>query len=237
MKVIEPRKVEDVVIELFDDYNETLEEFSNNYNKELLEFAETISKCHRNFQLFNSIRNPSDRVIQAGGFVYLSFDNTYTSMKLLMLGYLTPSGNMLRQSLESACMAVLLATDCEIAIAGKKGKKQKIKFYEEFLDDKKHTQSHKAVSYVDNNQEILGVYDKSISSFIKGKQFYNQYSHPSKMSMASRLTPANNISWLMGGGYDIEKKPIYDIEVEARVNYAGILPTFIQEVFDRAKHA
>ena len=89
MKVIESRKVEDVVIELFDDYSETLEEFSNNYNKELLEFAETICKCHRNFQLFNSIRNPSDRVIQAGGFVYLSFDNTYTSMKLLMLGYLT----------------------------------------------------------------------------------------------------------------------------------------------------
>ena len=210
---------------------------TSDYHEELLEFSEIISKCHKNYQLFNNIKNSTDRIIQVGGFAYLSFDNAYTSMKLLMIGYLTPSGNMLRQSLESACMAVLLATDCEIEIAAKKGKNRKIKFYEDFANDEKHTQSYKAVSYVDNNQEILGVNGKSISSFIKGKQFYNQYSHPSKMSMASRLTRANNISWLMGGGYDIGKKSIYDIEVETRVNYAEVLPTFIQEVFDRAKHA
>ncbi len=131
-------------------------------------------------------------------------------------------------------MAILLATDCEIEIDRKK---QKSKFYEDFVNDKEHTKSSRSVSYVDNNQQILGVNDQSISSVVKGKQFYNQYSHPSKMSIASRLTPANNISWLMGGGYDKEKKSIYDREFEARVNYVGILPTLILEVFDRAKHA
>ncbi len=234
MKVIEPRKVEDVVNELFDDYRQTLEDFAKNYNQEILEFSETISKCHRNYQLFSNAKNPSNRIIQVGGFVYLSIDNAYTSMKLLMLGYLTPSGNMLRQSLESTCMAILLATDCEIEIDRKK---QKSQFYEDFVNDKKHTKSYRAVSYVDNNQQILGVNDQSISSVVKGKQFYNQYSHPSKMSIASRLTSANNISWLMGGGYDKKKKSIYDRKFEARVNYVGILPTLILEVFDRAKHA
>lgn len=234
MKVIDARKVQDLVIELFDDYKETLDDFTESHNEELVEFSEIISECHKKYQLFNNINNPSDRVIQVGAFVYLSFDNAYTSMKLLMLGYLTPSGNMLRQSFESVCMAVLLATDCEIEIAKKKGK---IKFYEDFVNDRKHAQSHRAVSYVNDNQEILRVNDKSMSSLIKGKRFYNEYSHPTKMSMASRLTPENNKTWMIGGGYDTGKKPIYDIEIETRVNYCGMLPTFIQEVFDRAKHA
>ena len=138
-------------------------------------------------------------MIEVSGFAYVTLDNVYTSMKLLLLGYLTPSGNMLRQSLEAACMCILLATDAPLKV---RGKRDEIHFYEEYRYHKRFTRSHRAVELVKNNTDALEVNSEAIAQFVSGKQFYNEYSHPSKLTVASRLTGDDEDSWLIGGHFD-----------------------------------
>ena len=126
---VDPRRPSEIVNELHDDYKATIESFGSRYTAKVLAFAEHISNCHQKYHRFVAEESPTERMVEVRGFAYLTLDNTYTSMKLLMLGYLTPSGNMLRQSLEAACMCILLATDTSIAIGGKKGE---IRFFEEY---------------------------------------------------------------------------------------------------------
>ena len=229
---VDPRRPNEIVNELLDDYKATIESFGSRYTEKVLAFAEHISNCHQNYQRFEAERSPTERMIEVRGFAYLTLDNTYTSIKLLMLGYLTPSGNMLRQSLEAACMCILLATDTSIVIGGKKGE---IRFFEEYRRRKPFTRSHRAVEHVKRNTDALDINSEAIARFVTGKQFYDKYSHPSKMSMASRLTGQDGDSWLIGGHFDETRMQIYDKEFSERVNFAEILPSFIETIFSRAK--
>lgn len=86
-----------------------------------------------------------------------------------------------------------------------------------------------------NNTDALDVNSEAIVRFVTGKQFYNKYSHPSKMTVASRLTGQDGDSWLIGGHFDEARMPIYDKEFNARVNFAEILPSFIETIYSRTK--
>lgn len=227
---VDPRFPNEIVNDLHEDYQATIESFGGHYTEKLLAFAEHISNCHQKYHRFLAERSPTERMIEVRGFAYLTLDNTYTSMKLLMLGYLTPSGNMLRQSLEAACMCILLATDTSIEIRGRE-----IRFYEEYCRNKSFTKSHRSVAIVQDNSEALVVNSEAIARFVTGKQFYNQYSHPSKMTIASRLTGQDGDTWLIGGHFDETRMQIYDKEFSERVNFAEILPSFIETIYNRAK--
>jgi len=233
VKTIDPKNLEDIRNELLVDYKDTLADFSENHQEQLSQFASVMVDCHRVFQLFTNIEEPTARQAEVRAFAYSALDNIYTSMKLLMLGYIAPSGNMLRQSLESTCMTVLLATDRKIEIGVKRGKSKKIDFWRDYSKEQKHTMSFRSISHVRTNSKILEVDDRAILTFVKQKEFYNNYSHPSRMSIGSRLS-AEGRSWLIGGDYDVGKKSIYNHEADTRINYAKTLPTFLHVVLDRA---
>ena len=227
---VDPRKPNEIVNELYDDYKTTIDSFGRAYPEKALGFAEHISECHQKFHRFEAEKSPTERMVEVRGFAYLTLDNVYTSMKLLMLGFLTPSGNMLRQSLEAACMCILFATDTSIDV----GRKKEIRFYEEYCRNKPFTRSHRAVALVKSNCDALDVNSEAIARFVTGREFYNQYSHPSEISMASRFTGQDGDSWLIGGHFDDARVQIYDKEFSERIKFAEILPSFIETIYIRA---
>jgi hypothetical protein len=109
MNSIDPRKVEELVSEIHDSYEDTIKVFSTTHASDILEFCKIVSKCHKKLQLFNDGKTNSDRYRVVGRYVYMAIDNVYLSAKMLSLGYFAQSGNAMRQSLESVCMAILLS--------------------------------------------------------------------------------------------------------------------------------
>ena len=234
MGTIDPKDVHDLVRELHDDYANTVEAFSNNHSRSLLEFTESIAKCYQKYELFNADKELSQRAVEVGGYVFLAIDNVYVSVKLLVLGYIAPSGNSMRQSLESVCMAILLSHDANINIGGAKTPNM-VDFFGLYCTGDKKSLSHRSLRYVDINKEALGVRAEAIGAFFVGKDHYNECSHPNRYTLASRMVGADGGSFVIGGEYDDDKKSAYEKELRDRLRYISIIPAFVDEVHARAK--
>ena len=235
MNTIDPKKVQDLVNELHDDYAKTVNTFSANHSQSLVQFTELVSKYYKKFELFNNEEKLSQRVIDVGGYVFLAIDSVYVSVKLLVLGYIAPSGNSMRQSLESVCMAILLSQNGKINIGTIK-KPQEVDFFELYSAEDKKTLSHKSLGYVNINKEALGVRAEAIAAFFVGKDHYNECSHPNRYTLASRMVAANGGSYVIGSEYDDDKKPAYEKELRDRIKYVSNISPFVDVVYERAKN-
>lgn len=223
--------MEDLVYELHDSYEDTISEFSEAHSADILEFCEVIAKCHKKLQLFNDEKTHNEKGIITGRFVYLAIDNVYLSVKMLSLGYFVQSGNTMRQSLESLCMAILLSHRHKIKI----GKMRKVDFLDSFSKGESFTKAHKSLAHVEYNAMHLGVRNEAIKALLLGKDHYNECSHPNMYTFGSRCIDHDGGSFLVGGGYDSDKESAYRKEIKDRVKFAKILPNFIDEVVKRVK--
>ena len=221
--------------ELHTDYGQIVNTFSANHSEGLLKFTEMVCDCYKKLELFNKDKNPSQRALEVGGYVFLAVDNVYISVKLLVLGYFAPSGNSMRQSLESVCMAILLSQNGSINIGTNK-KPKEVDFFDLYMEGDKKSLSHRALSYVDANKKVLGVSEEAIDAFFVGKDHYNDYSHPNKLSLASRMVGVDGGSFVVGSEYDQDKKQAYEKELQDRIKYVAIIPKFIDVVYERASN-
>ena len=235
VNTINPRNAQELVNELHSDYGKTINAFSANHSKGLFKFTELVCNCYKTFELFNKDKSPSQRAIDVGGYVFLAIDNVYVSVKLLVLGYFAPSGNSMRQSLESVCMAILLSHNGNINIGTDK-KPKEVDFFKLYSTGDKKALPHKSLGYVDVNKNALGVSEKAIAAFFVGKDHYNEYSHPNKLSLASRMVGVDGGSFIVGDEYDEDKKTAYEKELRDRIKYVSIIPKFIDVVYERVKN-
>lgn len=212
------------------------EKFSSSFPRETLEFCEHIEKCHAIFNKYTSAPNPSERLQKVGAFVFLGIDNLFTSMHLLMQGYLIPSGNMFRQSLEAVAMATLLSEKKELDVIVKKGWSRR-NFYNDFINTMKYTQSHNSLKWMERNAIRLNLRTSGLEIFKKSKSFYNNYSHPSLFSLGARMVGGGSPGFITGGIYDEDKKEFYTKEVRGRESYGSHLPDAIRFIFERTKDA
>ncbi|MCH6583595.1 MAG: hypothetical protein IH808_11390, partial [Proteobacteria bacterium] len=223
MNTINPRNAQELVNELHSDYGKTINAFSANHSKGLFKFTELVCNCYKTFEFFNKDKSPSQRAIDVGGYVFLAIDNVYVSVKLLVLGYFAPSGNSMRQSLESVCMAILLSHNGNINIGTDK-KPKEVDFFKLYSTGDKKALPHKSLGYVDVNKNALGVSEKAIAAFFVRKDHYNEYSHPNKLSLASRMVGVDGGSFIDGDEYDEDKKTAYEKELRDRIKYVSIIP-------------
>ena len=227
--------MQEIINEIHSNYGQTINAFSANHSAGLLKFTELVCNCYKSQEIFNTENDMSQRVIDVGGYTFLAIDNVYVSVKLLVLGYFSPSGNCMRQSLESVCMAILLSHNGTINI-GSVEKPKEQNFFELYSTGDKKTLSHNSLRYVDLNKEALGVNEKAISAFFSGKDRYNGYSHPNKLSLAFRMVDVEGGTFIVGGEYDEDKKPAYEAELRDRIKYVSILPDFVNVVYKTAKN-
>ena len=147
---------------------------------------------------------------------------------------------MFRQSLESICMSILLATDQKVDLSKKK---PNIDFFNEFnqeynklLKNQKastyYTLTHLSYGHVEKNATKLGVDTEAFEELKKSKDFYNKYSHSSILTMGARMT---EVRFRFGCGVEDLDLSIYAKEIDGRVNYAKIIPDFIETIYLKLK--
>ncbi|MGD8853540.1 MAG: hypothetical protein PVI28_14215 [Gammaproteobacteria bacterium] len=213
---------------------EVVERFSSVFPEEVLKICEHIETAHHRFGRFNAEKDPSERIQQTGAFMFMGFDSLFTSMHLLMQGYLIPSGNMFRQSLEAIAMAALLSEKSHIEVVVKKGWSKR-DFSKDYLREMKYTEAHNALRWLGKNAARMKLNESGIEIFKKGKNFYNKYSHPNFFCLGARMVGGEDPGLITGGIYDEEKLEIYKKEITSRESYASFLPDTVDFVFERAK--
>ena len=163
-----------------------------------------------------------------GGFIYLMCDNLLTSVKLFIMGYETPSGNLMRQVIESVALAILCSLKDDIKIRKKRGKLENIHFYTSFIENKSEAKSHKAIQHLELNYQKLGIQKDAINALQKARKFFHNFSHPSQLSLATTISFEKPGKFFIGGSFDNGKMMEYKKELIHRINFCKILPNIIE---------
>jgi len=235
--IINPAKPDEIVKELFNANNDIIDEYSKFFSTEIMSFAEEYAVGYKKHLELNrlTIDTKNEQRAYVTHLSYMLFENLFTSFKLFMLGYQTPSGNLMRQVIESIGLATLCSLDFDIIVEKKKSKNKSINFFQSFTLQKPEANSNKAIFYIEMNLKAIGVKQKSIDALKSSRKFYHNYSHPSLLSMANIMSFQSPGKTYIGGSFDVEKKDKYKKELVHRINFCKILPDFIEGLIYRLK--
>jgi hypothetical protein len=150
--------------------------------------------------------------------VYGSLATHVTSMKLFLEGLMIPAGNAQRYVLESIAMALLAANPS-------------LGFRERYARGEYSTS--KAIRDLKRNAKRLGISSGGAQQLDDHSKLYDQYSHPTLLTLASLMTLRELESkTVFGSVFDDGKKAAYDREIRSRVSLASVLPNYIEGVHD-----
>lgn len=228
---------DEIVKELFHDNSEILNEFSGQFSKELLEFAELFSEAYKNhLELDRLIKDTENKQIAyVSGLTYLLLDNLITSVKLFILGYQIPSGNLMRQVFECVALAILCSQKDKITISIKKNKTKEIHFYTSFINHESEAKSFLALNYLEANSDKLGINKDAIETLKLSRSFYHHFSHPGELSLSSVISFEKRGKMYICGSFDEGKRDQYKKEIIQRINFCKVLPNIIQGLIYNVK--
>ncbi len=232
-----PQHSDEVIKELTSPNVDELDKFTKSFPKATVNFAELFSTAFKKFLELKHCAEqgaPADRPIGQRDFVvfftYQVLDNLFTSMKTLLMGFQTASGNLMRQVVEGVAVVILCATSTQIKRIYKRNGKTKTKcfhYYEAFKNDKAYARAHMAIGLLESNRNLVGISDYGIEILELLKEHNNKYSHPTFWSTSSFISMGNPGKMYIGGCFDQGKLRWYKQEIAARGHFCRKLPELI----------
>lgn len=202
---------------LIEDRQSIREKFLEIYDNDINRFVEFMSIAYDECKILDSKISNSEEKAYISALVFTSINNHIVSLKLFILGYVVPSGNLQRQVFENIAMA-LLSSKIELG------------YIRRFIDGKYSTNN--SIRDLKKERRNLSLDIKPLKILEDKYSFYHQYSHISKLTIASMIsTPYEGKSNLiLGASFDPGKQETYDKEINSRVGFAGILPNIIEAI-------
>ena len=192
------------------------ERFLKEYKTDIDQFIAFMDDAFIAWKSLDSKIGSSQTGAHISALVYGGLNTHVVSMKLFLDGLIVPAGNAQRYVLESVAMAFLAAS-------------QSLDFFERY--SKGQYSTSKAIRDLKRNAEKLGVSPEAVMQLEEHSKHYDQYSHPTLLSLIALMTLNGPKSELVFGSvYDPGKKYAYDKEIKSRVSLASTFPNFIQGV-------
>lgn len=198
--------------ELLDAQTDVMREYLVHLNKEVRVFIATLAQAARCWENYGKQaverENKHEELVWSTAYFLNAINAALVSTRLFLSGYLVPSGNQVRYSIESLAFAVLLAFPDTGA-------------YSEW--QKGHVIEHKAVERLIRNAGNCGLNEQSVKSLDTHAKWYDSYSHPSRLSLASVWYPNEKGPWMVGGFFAKEHLEQYRHEMAGRISVAELL--------------
>lgn len=201
--------------EVFQDNPEVRERFVKEFKPQLDEFVENMADSLLRWNDFNNYIGQSERLGYASGFIYSAIWLNILSMKLLVSGHIVAAGNLMRQVLESIAMS-LLCSSTSIGV------------HDKFIQGQYKT--CKALPDLEKHSEKLNIYKGAVDDLIASRDWYHQYSHPTKLTLASFISFETEGGLYVGCAFDEGKIEAYKSEVNGRVELTKTFASFIDAV-------
>jgi len=200
--------------EIYTDSKEIKSQFKNSFEKEIENFIKNISMGYIAWKKFDSeIGNNEDKA-HISSLLYSAISNQIVSMKLLVLGYLVPSGNIQRQIIETIAMALLSS-------------KISLGFLARYKEQKYSTSL--AIRDVLRNYSKLGINKKALQKLERLHAFYHNYSHPTLLTIGTFVSFHNFKAGhtYLGASFDEGKIKFYKKEFDTRLGIAEMFTNII----------
>ncbi len=201
--------------ELFGDTNQVRSQYVERFQSELEHFVEAMAASYLHWKKFDKTVGGNEERAHISALLYGAINAHVISMKLLISGYFIPAGNTQRQALESAAMALLCS-------------KLGLGFLTRYMDEKYST--NKAVRDVVKHHKTLGLKREALKTLEKNRAFYDKFSHPTFMTLASSIGISTLGPLFFGSSFDEGKMQFYAKEIRSKVSFAGIINNIIDGV-------
>lgn len=226
----------EVVKAIFHDNNEIVNEFSKKYPEEIIKFSELYSTAYKKYLELNRLTTNTEntQIAHVTAFTCLMLDNLLLSLKLFVLGYTIPSGNLMRQVVETVALTALCSLNEEITI--RKNKKNiNIHFYKHFYNKMPDAKSHLAMKYLEGNLKLMRINNDAFQVLRRSQNFYNNYSHPTELGLATIISFASRGKTYICGSFDEGKIGEYSKELHERINFCKIMPNIVEGLINNVK--
>jgi hypothetical protein len=198
--------------ELLEAPTEAMQKYLSHFDKDVEEFIGDLAQAARSWVNYHrqavATEETHEELVWSAAYFLNAINSILTSTRLFLAGYLIPSGNQVRFSIESLAFAVLLAFPATGT-------------YSEWQEG--HNLEHKAVERLGRNAVNCGVTKDSIKTLYEQAKWYDIYSHPSRESLASVWYPRSEGPWMVGGFFAEEHLEKYRQEMAGRISVAKLL--------------
>jgi hypothetical protein len=232
MKKINPLNVNDLVVDLFDVQTASVDQFSEDFSEVVLGICESIRNCYAAFLCFENHDGADEQFQYLTAHVYAQIQSLYTSVKLLVHGFVAPSGNQFRGAIEATALAILLSCRRDLLVKKTRKKWTASNFYEDLRSGKRWTQPHLAMNILIKNKEQLGLTAAALDLLENTRKLYNDYSHASLLSIRAVIISHDRV--LFGGGYEHDQKELFEIELNARKGFIEKAPSLLGALYKRS---
>jgi len=226
-----PQNTDDLFSHIFDPPMEPLALFRKDFFEPVERICVLIGLCYEQFLKFNNHPTPDTQFMHVTAYVYTLVDSLFSSTKLLVHGFVAPSGNLFRVSLEAMAMAVLISLRGEILVKKEKHRCEYGNFFEGFSNEKSWSKPHKAINILEQNSSTIGLTEGALKLLKQSKDIYNDYSHASLWSI--RLSVISEEKNVFGGGYNQEQKSLFEKEIQIRKQFVEGIPFFLESLYKR----
>ncbi len=202
--------------EILEDDIEIRKEFLHHCEHEISNFIDAITVAYEKWKQFDSnFSSESKQNSSMVGFLYKAINDLTISMKLLISGHLSSSGNLIRQTIESISSAILFSNK-ELP-------------YWELFNEKKFSPD-KAIHCVLKNSKKLKTNKKAIIELKKLVKEYSDYSHSSLLSLSSYMSFSDpeKIKPYIGGVFDKSRLTKYKMEINRMLNLSHLITNTIE---------
>lgn len=149
-------------------------------------------------------------------FMNNAFQNIICSMSVYILGYPVPSGNLMRQFIESISMTILVINPNS-------------KYFRKFKEKGTKYDVSKSPFIVRDNAERLHINESSWYTLLKRRQFFNLLSHPSAFALTYIINFADG-GGTIGTDFDLVKIKNYKKDMDERINAIKWFKEFILDM-------
>jgi hypothetical protein len=182
-------------------------QFMSSYECEIEDFLREMTLAFRRWKELDQVVTRDRNTMVVTAYAYGALHQHLLSMKLLVGGYFSASGNAERYVLECIATSILAASDPKLR---------------ELILEGKYTTTNSARRLLKRTTQ-LNLDRKAVERIVEGIKHYDQLSHPSMLALGTTSVTLDSSKLMLGVHFDPRKKKAYDFEVASRVGIASML--------------
>jgi hypothetical protein len=201
--------------EITTDDSEVRGEYLKHFEGAANGFSVSMAKAFVKWRDFNNEIKGNEGRAHVSALVYVAITLHVLSMKNFLAGQPVAAGNLFRQVLECVALA-LLCSGKEVGVLKR------------FMEDE--YSSRHAIRDVLRHHKELSLKGDALEVMKKSQNFYHNYSHVTKMTLAAAMSFSQKGGLYVGASFDDGKLDKYKKEINLRVSLAEVFPNFVDGV-------
>jgi hypothetical protein len=212
METFEEARIK-ILKELTSDDAEVRVHFLKHFELETDTFSEAMAHAVVSWQSLHAEVKDDANLGQVSVWVITAISLHILSMKLFVSGHIVAAGNLFRQVVETAALALLCSAKLDVL--------------DRVINGKYSTNN--AVKDLLRQAKQIGIDKEAVKALQQAQVFYHNYSHPTMHTIWAGVSLSGAVPYV-GASFDDEKIEIYAKEMERRVDLARVFSNFVDAV-------